>query len=317
MSNKTQLQQNNIDLQSILSTVDGLPTADSVKHGLYVWKKCNPKSIAESDYTTVDVTKGGMTEQVYLYCADSYTVDMDSKTFTLVNPTSINCMYYYTQQGNSSYSPVQLKGKYFFPNVDGTKAMSGTELYYGSPTSINASVRTDGSDSGYYTTCNAKKLKVSDVSFIEFVIADNANAYPNGGMQGGYWYEKVMETDFGFEKVSFSKVTPTSDTYSISFSHDLGEIPKKVFVYTTNEEWTSVNNIHTIIGVFPGNKTYQSAGFESGSNYKNSPFKESSDSTSYAYRRMTATSAKITCESSGSNYGCFLGGVEHICIAMA
>ena len=90
-----------------------------------------------------------------------------------------------------------------------------------------------------------------------------------------------------------------------------------MFIYTTNEEQTSVSNIHTIIGVFPGNETYQSVGFESGSNYKNAPFKESSDSTSYAYRRVTATSAEITCESSGSNYGCFFGGVEHICIAMA
>lgn len=152
---------------------------------------------------------------------------------------------------------------------------------------------------------------------VGFVVSDNSSAYPDGGVQDGYWYEKVMETDFGFEKVSFLKVTPTSDTYSISFSHDLGEIPKKVFVYTTNEEQTSVSSIHTIIGVFPGNETYQSVGFESGSNYKNAPFKESSDSASYAYRRMTATSAKITCESLGSNYGCFLGGVEHICIAMA
>lgn len=244
MSNKTQLQQNNIDLQSILSTVDGLPTADSVKHGLYVWKKCNPKSIAESDYTTVDVTKGRMTEQVYLYCADSYTVDMDSKTFTLVNPTSINCMYYYTQQGNSSYSPVQLKGKYFFPNVDGTKATSGTELYYGSPTSINASVRTDGSDSGYYTTCNAKKLTVSDVSFIEFVIADNANAYPDGGIQDEYWYERVVDgidlSALGCTKAVTEKITPSSRTQKIY--HSLGITPKIVIVTT---ESTTVGQYDT------------------------------------------------------------------------
>lgn len=244
MSNKTQLQQNNIDLQSILSTVDGLPTADSVKHGLYVWKKCNPKSIAESDYTTVDVTKGSMTGQVYLYCADSYTVDMDSKTFTLVNPTHINCMYYYTQQGNSSYSPVQLKGKYFFPNVDETEATSGTELYYGSPTNINASVRTDGSDNGYYTTCNAKKLTVSDVSFIEFVIADNANAYPDGGVQDEYWYERVSDgidlSALGCTKAVTEKITPSSRTQKIY--HSLGITPKIVIVTT---ESTTVGQYDT------------------------------------------------------------------------
>ena len=29
-------------------------------------------------------------------------------------------------------------------------------------------------------------------NFIEYVVSDNPNKYPNDGEQGGYWYEKVV-----------------------------------------------------------------------------------------------------------------------------
>lgn len=39
MSNKTKLQQHNADLSTALTNVKGLPMAEDVKHGEYVWKK--------------------------------------------------------------------------------------------------------------------------------------------------------------------------------------------------------------------------------------------------------------------------------------
>lgn len=50
MSNKSQLQLNNSDLQSILSTVLGLPTQESCKTGQYVWKKYETKELNEVSY---------------------------------------------------------------------------------------------------------------------------------------------------------------------------------------------------------------------------------------------------------------------------
>ena len=55
MNNKSQLQQNNTDLQSILSTVLGLPTQESCKTGQYVWKYKDGKVKDElpSGYTRI------------------------------------------------------------------------------------------------------------------------------------------------------------------------------------------------------------------------------------------------------------------------
>ena len=38
-----------------------------------------------------------------------------------------------------------------------------------------------------------KKLSAQGGTFIDFVVSDSTNAYPDGGTQGGYWYEKVQE----------------------------------------------------------------------------------------------------------------------------
>ena len=38
-----------------------------------------------------------------------------------------------------------------------------------------------------------KKLTAQNGTFVDYVTADSANAYPNGGMQDGYWYELVKE----------------------------------------------------------------------------------------------------------------------------
>lgn len=109
MSNKSRLETNNTNLQSILSTVQGLPNVDSVKRGTYVWKKLS--------------AKGG--------------------------------------------------------------------------------------------------------TFLDFVVSDNANAYPDGGTQSGYWYEKVVEGKAGVDVVFF---TPTEDTLSATVTHTLGKMPSNVAV---------------------------------------------------------------------------------------
>ena len=38
-----------------------------------------------------------------------------------------------------------------------------------------------------------KKLTAQNGTFVDYVTADSADAYPNGGMQDGYWYELVKE----------------------------------------------------------------------------------------------------------------------------
>lgn len=116
MSNKSRLETNNTNLQFVLTTVQGLPKVDDVKHGLYVWKKLS--------------AKGG--------------------------------------------------------------------------------------------------------TFIDYVVSDSTNAYPDGGTQGGYWYEKVKNFMFGLTKEAHGSFIPSTDTTKYTLEHNLGAIPKFVVVYTND-----------------------------------------------------------------------------------
>ena len=70
-----------------------------------------------------------------------------------------------------------------------------------------------------------KKLTAEGGDFIDFVVSDQETAYPDGGMQGGYWYEKVVE---GVAGIDFGEVTLASTASSVTVSHNLGVVPSWV-----------------------------------------------------------------------------------------
>lgn len=80
--------------------------------------------------------------------------------------------------------------------------------------------------------------------FLDYVVSDNESAYPYGGEQGGYWYEKVVEgidlSALGCTKAVTEKITPSSTTSRIY--HSLGITPKIVIVTT---ESTAVGRYDT------------------------------------------------------------------------
>ena len=79
-----------------------------------------------------------------------------------------------------------------------------------------------------------KKLSAKGGTFIDYVVSDNTSAYPDGGTQGGYWYEKVKNFMFGLTKEAHGTFTLTTDTssYSYTLEHNLGTRPKLVIIYT-------------------------------------------------------------------------------------
>lgn len=76
-----------------------------------------------------------------------------------------------------------------------------------------------------------KKLSASG-TFIDYVVSDSTNAYPDGGTQGGYWYEKVKNFMFGLTKEAHGTFTFTTDTSGYTLEHNLGTRPKLVIIYT-------------------------------------------------------------------------------------
>ena len=80
-----------------------------------------------------------------------------------------------------------------------------------------------------------KKLTAEGGDFVDFVVSDQETAYPDGGIQGGYWYEKVKDgitpEMFGFTKMAVDTfIYATTTSGNTSHQHSLGEIPKMVII---------------------------------------------------------------------------------------
>lgn len=85
------------------------------------------------------------------------------------------------------------------------------------------------SSSGLYVW---KKLSAKGGTFIDYVVSDSTDAYPDGGTQGGYWYEKVKNFMFGLTKEAHGSFIPSSNSKSYSITHNLGSKPKFIVIYT-------------------------------------------------------------------------------------
>lgn len=85
------------------------------------------------------------------------------------------------------------------------------------------------SSSGLYVW---KKLSAKGGTFIDYVVSDSTDAYPDGGTQGGYWYEKVKNFMFGLIKEAHGSFIPSSNSKSYSITHNLGSKPKFIVIYT-------------------------------------------------------------------------------------
>ena len=80
--------------------------------------------------------------------------------------------------------------------------------------------------------------------FIEYVVSDTSSAYPDGGTQDGYWYEKknegigVIEEYFGCTEIAVDTFTLAKNTYAYQskLNHSLGKVPKLAFVYANSSD---------------------------------------------------------------------------------
>lgn len=305
MSNKTQLQTNNTNLQTVLSTVMGLPTQESCKTGQYVWKKYETKELNEVSYLQnsgtqsidtgvnpnnntrllldiefLEIPSGisyvqgtgwyglfydpsGILEHFYYdtdwtgasisnsEILDRMTIDMSNTgllTVTLSNGTKR------TKQKTNSFTAsipslplnANVSKLYSYKIYDGNTLIrdfvpcKNANEEYGLFDKVNSKFYSNvgsGSYTGGNTTGNALQTKGD---YIGFVVSDNADAYPDGGEQGGYWYEKVSDgipiTDLGYTKFAIDTITPTtansgSSRWQGQVPHSLGEIPQTFIMF--------------------------------------------------------------------------------------
>lgn len=142
--------------------------------------------------------------------------------------------------------------------------------------------------------------------FVGYVIADTEDAYPDGGEQDGYWYERyVSPLEQAGIKASVSTFILGSNQSAPSIEHSLGVIPKAVVVfgdvdYTNNHYVSKYSCVFTDKGVGSAS-VYETKDASGGS------------STSYATDAKTATATTIGL----SAQAMFQGGKEYTMIVIA
>lgn len=98
--------------------------------------------------------------------------------------------------------------------------------------------------------------------FLNYVVSDAETAYPDNGLQNGYWYEKVVEGKAGVDIVFF---TPTEDVLTATVAHTLGKMPSNVAVCRVkgNSSDYSANHVlcaaDTAVSAYNNNKYYGAA----------------------------------------------------------
>lgn len=94
-----------------------------------------------------------------------------------------------------------------------------------------------------------KKLTAQGGDFVDFVVSDSESAYPDGGTQDGYWYEKVSERItpemFGCTKMAIDKVVFSSINSISTFNHSLGTQPTIGIVLTDPSKTIRGNGLIT------------------------------------------------------------------------
>ena len=82
--------------------------------------------------------------------------------------------------------------------------------------------------------------------FIDYVISDKEDAYPDKAEKDGFYYEKFTSLDFGdmdITHLSAGEIMIASGTVNLEIVHNLGVNPKFAYIWTDD----STSNAHTII----------------------------------------------------------------------
>ena len=164
-----------------------------------------------------------------------------------------------------------------------------------------------------------KKLTAHGGDFVNFVVSEQSTAYPDGGTQDGYWYEKVVDgldlSLFGCTKYAVDKFTFSSNTtYKTTVNHSLGEIPKFTFIIGPEEYPSGTNTSIRVWRLIAQDSYFISYGGYIG----RFSFNKFTDVDMYSselnkYLNRTASTININNDDSQS----YFAGVEYTLITMA
>ena len=205
--NKQQLQDNNTDLSRALSLIGDLPIKALVEaaasQGKYVWRKRISAGFGAIIYQWDDYDDSGI-----WYSADTYVIastltlqDLDGATMT---SSALNGVFSY-------------EDGVLYLVADGNKYACNDYTV-----GVNALYISSTTDYAPFV--------VSKPSTYEYVVSNNESAYPDGGTQDGYYYERVS----GVTGIDFGKIALTTTQSEITVNHKLGSNPKYAILLGEN-----------------------------------------------------------------------------------
>lgn len=194
--------------------------------GLYAWRKSTKQAtvtFVQTSYNPITLTASSS--------------DIDLGTVDASWFVGIKCNYSWA---TATYAfEFMENGVFVIWTADGASHLyDGTYSYNQATKTITTNIKPSGSFG-----INSSATKQG--SFLDFVVSDKSNAYPDSGTQGGYWYEKVVEGVpltgiLGMQKIAVDYFTPTADTYlsGITLTHSLGAVPTTVFIMPVAKSYT-------------------------------------------------------------------------------
>ena len=227
MSNKSDLQQHNVDLSNILSIADGLPLEEVIKalasQGQYVWKKYKytPKVEVTNPQFIINTNNGSNLVSITNSTMDLTRVDMEDFLIGFIG--SNKSLPKFVNENGLRFATSSTQNSQMVNNITVLDETSA-EI-----TLLNGAGLTWVDEVMTYTGIKT----TNEIFELENFVVDNSSAaYPDGGLQDGYWYERAEKRGYS---VSIGDVTPSSNVEQITVNHDLKKVPMIFFIYPTSE----------------------------------------------------------------------------------
>lgn len=216
-------------------------------NGLYIWKKCEWEGA--KPVTNPVIHTATVSSNVLKVTSD----DVDFSTVPTVTTTAY-ANYIDSRDSADSKAVIDFltmfkRGSFGFNIINNTMLTYVEEIGYANTMGVtrvehynneNAlkvttyqSVLTSGkTDTLTYYGTIIKPANIGD--FIGYVVSDKEDAYPDGGEQGGFYYERYtpIETDiFNSTHCLVGSFTPTSNQTQVTITHNFDAITKFSFVF--------------------------------------------------------------------------------------
>lgn len=200
--------------------------------GLYLWKKSGFAEASKeltANYNDSWTSDYQFSRTIY----ESTEYEFINGKYQLINPTS------HTVTGTAGANSYSTKAGHFYV-VDENPASEMFEVVSGCtypPSWIVATgpyQLTFRGNSSLWSS-NYKPVRYYlGYAFVDYVASDKEDAYPDGGEQGGFYYERYEPFNvdvLGCTKYTYGTFTPTSSQYNQTIIHNMGIKPKYAFVW--------------------------------------------------------------------------------------